>query len=130
MAYYDKLKHRRQQADIFRENMKNDIMNEFYQKKGKKVDPYNKDIFNKGMEWYYTGLEIADADEKIRDNTNFIRGFELASRQDKIRRELEELGAQWFYSGNELDDNNQHYRDNEFFIKGYNDAKNNTKRRS
>ena len=130
MSYYDKLRHRQMQAERVRSVVQTQILTELREKSKKRDDPFDRNIFNQGMEWYYTGFSIDDADEPIRDNTNFIRGFELASRQDNIRRQLEDLGAQWFYSGNSLENASSHDLKYEAFIKGYNEAKNNVKRRS
>lgn len=96
--------------------------------KSKGIHFYNKGIFDKGIQWYEEGMDLADAPSELRENTNFIRGYELAARQDKINSALEIQGSEWFYSGHSLDEARELYSKNEYFIKGYNEAKNIKKR--
>ena len=55
----------------------------------KHVDKYNKDIFEKGIRWFKSGLSLEDAPLELRNNSNFIRGFEKGRRLSLIT-ELQE----------------------------------------
>ena len=92
-----------------------------------KIYVYDEKTFNDGINWYISGMSLEEASLELREDKNFIRGYELAARQDKIHKSLEIQGAEWYYSGKTLEESN--YADNEYFIKGYNDAKNSKKRR-
>ena len=95
----------------------------------KKVYTFDEKIFNNGMKWFSEGMTLEDAPKEIRENPNFVNGFQLAARKNKINKTLEISGAEWYFSGHALEDANPGYLDNEYFVKGYNDAKNNGKRR-
>lgn len=43
-------------------------------------DKSDPDIFNKGMEWFNSGLSLDEAPEEIRKNSNFINGFKKGER--------------------------------------------------
>jgi hypothetical protein len=90
----------------------------------KAKDPYNKFILESGMKWYNDGHSIDEADESIKNNSNFIRGFELAMRQDYIRKDLESQGAQWYYACKSLEEASPRMQNCVSFVKGFNDAKN------
>lgn len=52
-------------------------------------DKYDKEIFDKGVEWFKSGLPFDDAPEELRKNTNFIDGFHRGERLQLIA-ELQE----------------------------------------
>ena len=43
-------------------------------------DAYNANIFEQGANWFNEGMSLEDAPENIRNNTNFINGYNKASR--------------------------------------------------
>ena len=85
-------------------------------------DKYDQNIFNKGMAWFDSGLDISDAPEDIRNNTNFIRGFEKGKRVDEINNSIYESGRNLFFSGASFEQASEKMRSNPYFVKGYQDA--------
>ena len=79
----------------------------------------DKNIFNKGFEWFESGLSLDDAPVELRANFNFINGFDKAKRVMTINEELISLGIEWFESGLSLEDAPENYKNNEYFISGY-----------
>ena len=43
-------------------------------------DTRNKDIYEKGIAWFNTGFSLEDAPADIKNNTNFINGYEKGKR--------------------------------------------------
>ena len=60
------------------------IFNDVYQQEKAKnyVRPDKRDlnIFEQGMTWFESGLPIEDAPEELKNNTNFINGFNKGKR--------------------------------------------------
>lgn len=54
-----------------------------------RVNKYDPEIFNKGMEWFNSGLSLEDAPNDLKNNTNFIRGFEKGQRLSLVDRMTE-----------------------------------------
>lgn len=80
-----------------RRNTNNRIANDIWEKERKKnyvrPDKRNLDIFNKGLEWFNNGLSLEDAPLELKNNTNFIYGFNKGERlamieslQDKSKK--------------------------------------------
>lgn len=109
-----------------RKSIQNDIANEIYKKKKMqdmvRIDKYDQGIFNQGIEWYNSGLEIEDAPEKIRNNTNFIRGFEKGRRVAEVNNSIYESGRNFYFGGASLEQASEKMRSNPYFVKGYQDA--------
>ena len=80
----------------------------------------DKNIFNEGYKWFESGLSLDDAPLELRENFNFINGFDKAKRVMAINEELISLGMEWFESGLYLEDAPDNYKNNEYFISGYN----------
>ena len=83
----------------------------------------DKDIFNKGYTWFENGLLLEDAPEELRENFNFVNGFDKAKRVIAINEELMALGMEWYESGFSLEDAPENYKNNEYFVSGYNTRK-------
>lgn len=47
-------------------------------------DKRDLDICNQGLEWYKNGFALEDAPLELRNNTNFINGFNKGKRLDMI----------------------------------------------
>ena len=97
----------------------------------KPVDKRDKEVFDKGIEWFNSGLSLDDAPENFRTNTNFVNGFEKAKRLADINSMIYNDGKNFFLSGRTLDSASDKMKNNEYFINGYMDAKtlgNNQKR--
>ena len=90
----------------------------------------NIDIFNKGYEWFESGLSLEDAPEEMKNDFNFVNGFEKAKRVKKINENLETLGEEWFESGLSLENAPDNYINNPYFMNGYNTAMNSSNKRS
>ena len=45
-----------------------------------KVDRYDSKIFEQGANWFNEGMNLEDAPESVRNNSNFIRGYDRAKR--------------------------------------------------
>lgn len=45
---------------------------------------FDPEIFNKGIEWYQSGLPIEDAPEELKNNAHFVNGYEKGKRLAKI----------------------------------------------
>ena len=95
----------------------------------KKTYTYDEAIFNRGKDWFHEGMSLEEAPKEIRENPNFVNGYQFAVRKDKINKTLEISGAEWYFSGHTLEEAHSGYLNSEYFVKGYNDAKNNNKRR-
>ena len=91
----------------------------------------DKTIFDKGFMWYENGLSLDDASDEMKNNFNFINGYEKAKRIKNINENLEILGSEWFESGLSLDNAPSSYINNPYFMDGYNKAfkKQNDKKR-
>lgn len=46
----------------------------------KHVDKYDKDLLEKGIQWFNSGLSLDEAPMEIRNNSNFVRDFEKGKR--------------------------------------------------
>ena len=89
-----------------------------------RTDKYDQKIFNQGIEWYNTGLEISDAPENIRNNTNFVRGFEKGKRVAEVNNAIYESGRNFYFGGADLEQASEKMKSNPYFVKGYQDAMN------
>ena len=49
-----------------------------------KTVPYDANIFNKGMEWYNSGLPLEEAPLDDKNNIHFVNGYERAKRLARI----------------------------------------------
>lgn len=86
---------------------------------------YDEITFDKGVEWCNSGLSLDDAPIELKEDTNFVNGYEKGQRVKKINESLETLGMEWFNSGLELDKAPNNYKHNPYFVDGYEKAKNN-----
>lgn len=113
------------QAQI-RNNIQKKLANDLYREKKMqnmvRTDKYDQKIFNQGTEWYNSGLEIEDAPENIRNNTNFVRGFERARRVSEANNAIYEEGRNFYFGGGSLEQASEKMRMNPYFVKGYQDA--------
>ena len=113
------------QAQI-RNNIQKKLANDLYREKKMqnmvRTDKYDQKIFNQGTEWYNSGLEIEDAPENIRNNTNFVRGFERARRVAEANNAIYEEGRNFYFGGGSLEQASEKMRMNPYFVKGYQDA--------
>lgn len=113
------------QAQI-RNNIQKKLANDIYREKKMqnmvRTDKYDQKIFNQGSDWYNSGLEIDDAPEEIRNNTNFVRGFERAKRIFEANNAVYESGRDFYFGGASLEQASEKMKTNPYFLKGYQDA--------
>lgn len=92
------------------------------------VKEFDKATFEKGLEWFDSGLSLDDADISLRENFNFVNGFEKAKRLKDINDSLRNLGVEWYESGLPLENAPANYVNNSYFIDGYNNSMNKNKK--
>lgn len=116
-----------------RQKLQNDVSKAVYLKsiaeKMTATDKYDSNIFEKGINWFNEGMSLEEAPDNIKNNTNFIRGYERAKRLALIEGHLYDLGKKYFEDGLEIENIPLKYRNSDSVIKGYNDAKDNNKGR-
>ena len=57
-----------------------DLRNKEIRKNYVRPDKRDLDICNKGLEWFKNGLALEDAPIELKNNTNFINGFNKGKR--------------------------------------------------
>ena len=57
-----------------------DLRNKEIRKNYVRPDKRDLDICNKGLEWFKSGLALEDAPKELKNNTNFINGFNKGKR--------------------------------------------------
>ena len=80
----------------------------------------DKKTFDAGYEWFESGLLLEDADDKFKNNPNFIAGFNYGKRIQYVNQLSYETGIEWFNKGIELNEIPANYKCNEYFMDGYN----------
>lgn len=98
-----------------------DLRNKDKKDNFQQTDKRDKNLFDKGIEWFKSGLPLEDAPDEVRTNTNFINGFNKGKRLADIDNMIYEDGRKFFLNGGLLEDASDRMKNNSFFIKGYND---------
>lgn len=93
------------------------------QKKNSLTYNFNKEMFDKGEQWFNNGFSLNDASLEIQKDPSFAAGFRKAQRTDSIDSQLFNLGREYFLEGKSLHDVPQNYIDKKPFIDGYNSMK-------
>ena len=44
------------------------------------TEPFDINIYNKGMDWYNSGLTLEEAPDNDKNNIHFVNGYERAKR--------------------------------------------------
>ena len=83
--------------------------------------------FDKGIEWFNSGLSLEDAPEDLRTSGSFIKGFQRGNTIKLINETLYNTGIEYYLKGISLDNIPDKYKNSEFFMSGYNDACNKIK---
>lgn len=96
------------------------IADELRQQKNSIVNNYNKNDFDKGMNWFYEGISLDEAPEKLKDNVSFIAGYERSKRIRAANDLSYNTGVEYYEKGYSLEEIPKMYRDNPFFMDGYN----------
>lgn len=89
----------------------------------KQFDKRDSYLFDKGIEWFESGLSLDDAHDDMKNNTNFVNGFNKAKRLNDINNMLYNDGKEFFRSGCKLENASDKMKNNKYFIQGYNDEK-------
>lgn len=89
----------------------------------KQFDKRDKDLFDSGIEWFNSGLSLNEAPEDMKNNTNFVNGFNKGKRLDDINKIIYNDGKEFFRSGAILEEASDRMKNNKFFIQGYMDEK-------
>ena len=73
--------------DVLRQVIYNDIEKEAEKRKAAstKTVPFDKDVYNKGMAWYDSGLSLDEAPEEFKNNIHFVNGYERGKRLAKYQ---------------------------------------------
>ena len=95
--------------------------------KDKSLCRFDKNLFDKGMEWFNNGLPLEDAADELKNNSCFKNGFVKAKRLELIRTTLYNYGIEYYNKGIILDEVPLKYRNNDDFVRGYEFAKKNGK---
>lgn len=48
------------------------------------TEAFDINVFNKGMEWFASGLSLEDASEEDKNSIHFVNGYERAKRLARI----------------------------------------------
>ena len=49
---------------------------------------FDQNLFNKGEEWYNSGLSLESADPELKNNLSFIKGFNRGVRINTIKSKI------------------------------------------
>lgn len=93
------------------------------QKKNSLAYNFNKEMFDKGEQWFNDGFSLDDAPLEIKKEPSFAAGFRKAQRIDSIDKQLFNLGREYFLEGKLLHEAPKNYIDKKPFIDGYNSMK-------
>lgn len=83
---------------------------------------FNKNIFNAGGKWFEEGFDLEEADEKLREDDNFIDGYHHMERLYDINDILYKEGSNYYLSGKDLSSLPVEKSNNKYFLEGYRDA--------
>ena len=110
--------------DLKQKSIAIDVWRKQNKQNTKRIDKYDPKIFDKGTEWFNSGLSFDDAPEELKNNTNFVNGFKKGIRLAEINNSIYNDGRSFFYTGRPLDQASEILKNNPYFISGYNDALN------
>ncbi len=85
-------------------------------------DRFNPMIMDEGYKWYVSGLELEDAPENLRNNTNFVKGYEKAQRLQNVNDDFFRRGAEAYLNGTNWSDIDAKDLNNPYFQLGYEEA--------
>ena len=116
---------RKEKREI-RDNVQNyvarDSSNKIKAANSEVIDRYDKAIFSQGEAWFNSGLPLEDASPELRENSNFISGFNRAKRIKAVEISLYELGVGFAVEGISTEQIPDKYRDNPIVLRGYEDT--------
>ena len=102
------------------------IANEIKEKNAIRYN-FSDEEFEKGIEWFDSGLSLDDAPDELRKSGSFIKGFQRGNTIKIVNETLYNTGVEFFEKGIDIIDVPDNYKNNVFFMDGYNDASNKVK---
>ena len=81
----DRLKKQRKQ-EISRGFIDSQLREGNYLKTLQNTRDFDKNLFDKGKLWFDSGLSLEDADEKLKNDISFVKGFNHGARLDYINK--------------------------------------------
>lgn len=90
---------------------------------------FDKVIFEQGEIWYNNGYTLEEAPEKVRNNSNFINGFNRAKRLKNDEACFYNLGVKLYNDGISWEVAQARYGENPVVLRGYEDSMMNRKKR-
>lgn len=84
---------------------------------------FDRTMLNEGIKFFDDGGLLEEAPVELRENINFIHGYEMAKKKRENRQEVYDLGVKKFVDGVHLGKVSEIYRNNPDFMQGYTDAK-------
>ena len=107
-----------------RENIQNRIAYHLYRenKASNANDRFNPQIMEEGNKWYDAGFNLEEAPENLRNNTNFVKGYEKAQRVQNVADEFFKKGMEAYFAGISWDEVDDKDKENVNFVLGYEDA--------
>lgn len=88
----------------------------------KNYQPSDINLVIQGQEYFYSGISLEEAPENLKNNINFINGYDRAKRFENRKLDAYDLGFQYFIVGKTLDEASEVLKNNLYFNLGYNDA--------
>lgn len=85
-------------------------------------DKFNPQIMEEGNKWYDSGFNLEDAPESLKNNTNFVKGYEKAQRLQNVADEFFKKGTEAYLAGIPWDEIDDKDKENVYFVFGYEDA--------
>lgn len=101
-----------------------DVIARDVRNKNRKIDDRANDlkVFEQGSAWFNSGLSLDDADERLKNDKDFINGYNRAKRIKDVEISLYNLGMEYFNDGLGFELIPSVYQNNPVVIKGYEDA--------
>lgn len=90
--------------------------------------PLNFQIFDMGIKWFNAGMTLEDADEELKNDSSFIKGFNKGKMLKYIEESLYALGEGFYNDGLSIDEIPEMYRNNPTVILGYETSRNSKSR--
>ena len=116
ISHHAFLHERRHIQDVVASDIRN-------KEKAMNYQPHDKNIFLLGEKYFNDGVNLNDVSVELRNNQNFIKGFNRAKRIKDVEITLYDMGSQYFLDGLSIEEIPEKYRNNPIVIKGYIDER-------
>ena len=91
--------------------------------------PNDVNKFHLGEDWFNAGMLLEDAEESLRNNVNFVNGFNRAKRIRDVEEYQYSLGIEFYKNGVSVEQILEEYKEKPFVLKGFKDAKESAKKK-